>query len=254
MDTKLSDHAVRVLGCLVEKELATPEYYPLSLNGLVSACNQKNARWPLMSLEPDDVADALDQLREAGLALRSAESARVPRYGHNLRGKLHLSEEQIAILGELFLRGPQTSGELRGHASRLHPFPEIADVERVLQALGERAPALVVRLPLQPGHKEQRYAQLLGGDASFDSAAAPPDESTPAPREPARARLAWGAPTPAARRAGLEPFAVPAEPDPEPLDDPEVSRTDRLEEEVRRLRADLDALRREVQELRQKRE
>ena len=249
MDTKLTDHSQRVLGCLVEKELATPEYYPLSLNGLVSACNQRNNREPIMALEPDDVADALDQLREAGLAMQSAESARVPRYGHNLHGKLHLTEEQIAILGELLLRGPQTSGELRGHASRLHPFPDVADAERVLQSLIERAPPLVTRLPRQLGHKEQRYLQLLGGELPFEAAAAAPD-ADPAPfRDPADGRPAWGTRTPAARRVGPEPFSLARAPEPDPLDDAEVSRTGRLEEEVRRLRADLEALRREVEEL-----
>ncbi|MBI5480395.1 MAG: YceH family protein, partial [Deltaproteobacteria bacterium] len=209
MDAKLTDPAVRVLGCLVEKELATPEYYPLSLNGLVSACNQKNNREPAMALEQEDVADALDQLRSVGLALQAAESARVPRYGHNLRGKLHLADEQSAVLCELLLRGPQTAGELRGRASRLHALADVAEVERVLQTLIERAPALVAKLPLQPGHKEQRYVQLLGGEAPVAAAAPAPDATPAQPRRPADARPGGGAPTPVAGHVDPEPVALP---------------------------------------------
>jgi uncharacterized protein YceH (UPF0502 family) len=253
MDSKLTDHAVRVLGCLVEKELATPEYYPLSLNALVSACNQRSNREPIMAVEHDDVADALDSLRQAGLALQAAESTRVPRYGHNLRGKLHLEDEQSAIMCELLLRGPQTAGELRGRASRLHPFDDVADVERVLQGLMQREPALVTRLPLQPGHKEQRYMQLLGGDAPVEApgrAAIP----TPTPRWPEDSRSVWGEPARAPSRVAPEPFTAPRAPEPDAWVEGEKSRTDRLEEEVRQLRAEVEALRQEVQALRRQRE
>jgi uncharacterized protein len=248
MEIELTSEEVRVLGCLVEKELATPEYYPLSLKGLVSACNQRSNREPVMVLEIEDVADALEQLRYHGLALQSAESARVARYGHNLRGKLHLGDEEAAILCELFLRGPQTPGELRGRASRLRAFSEVADVERVLEGLTRREPALVARLSVRPGHKEHRYAQLLSGSAPVE--------------EPAPARAATPVADAAPRRAAVAATAVPAadpravaEPDEAPLaaaaqetisDLPAGERLARLEQELASLRTEVAALRREL--------
>lgn len=163
MDLNLDEAEVRVLGCLIEKELATPEYYPLTLNALVNACNQKSNRDPLMNLEEEDVVRALDSLRFKQLALVSAEGGRVPKYRHGLAEKLRLSPAELSLLGELLLRGPQTVGELRARAERMHPFADLASVEESLQELMERTPSLVTRLPRQPGRKEQRCAHLFAG-------------------------------------------------------------------------------------------
>src|SRR4051812_44182311 len=114
--------AIRVLGALVEKERTTPEYYPLSLNALVNACNQKTNRDPVTALEEVEVLRSLERLREAGLALRSADGGRVTKFAHNLIGKLQVDQAEVALLGELMLRGPQTAGELRGRAERMHHF------------------------------------------------------------------------------------------------------------------------------------
>jgi uncharacterized protein YceH (UPF0502 family) len=163
MEMILNDGEVRVLGCLIEKELATPEYYPLSLNSLVNACNQKSNRDPLMALEETDVIRALDSLRIKQLALVSAEGGRVPKYRHALMEKLRLDPAELALLAELLLRGPQTMGELRARAERMHRFADLAAVEEALQELMDRSPPIITRLQRQPGHKEQRYAHLLSG-------------------------------------------------------------------------------------------
>lgn len=172
----LNDIEVRVLGCLIEKEMTTPEYYPLSLNALTNACNQKSNREPVLSLEETEVVRALDSLRFKGLAMQAGDGGRVPKYRHALAGKLFLEPSELAILGELLLRGPQTVGELRGRAERMHPFPSLEDVETILQELQEKEKPLVVKLPRQPGRKEHRYAHLLAGEpqlAAEESAAAP---------------------------------------------------------------------------------
>ncbi len=183
MDAPLNQVEVRVLGCLIEKELATPEYYPLSLNALVSACNQKSNRDPVLELAEDDVVRALDALRFKQLALVSAEGGRVPKYRHALVEKLRLSPAELALLGELLLRGPQTAGELRARAERMHPFPDLTVVEETLNELLERTPSLVARLPRQPGRKEHRFAHLFAGEPP---AAA---EERTAPPEPARLKV-----------------------------------------------------------------
>jgi len=166
----------RVLGCLIEKELATPEYYPLTLNALTNACNQKSNRDPVMALEDADVVRALDSLRFQRLAHQSAEGVRSAKYCHNLEGLLRLEPQELAILAELLLRGPQTVGELRGRAERMRPFPDLAAVEEVLASLAEREAPLVVRLPRQAGRKEQRYAHLLSGVPEVNDEYAPPLE------------------------------------------------------------------------------
>lgn len=182
MEFTLNAIEVRVLGCLIEKELATPEYYPLTLNALTNACNQKSNRDPVMVLEETDVVRALDNLRFQRLAHQSAEGVRSAKYCHNLDGLLRLEPQELAILAELLLRGPQTVGELRGRAERMAPLADLAAAEEALASLVERDPPLVTRLPRQSGRKEQRYAQLFSG---------PPEVSDePAtPVEPARARV-----------------------------------------------------------------
>lgn len=157
---------IRVLGCLAEKELATPEYYPLSLNALVNACNQKTNRDPVVDYTEETVVAALDSLRPAGLVTQSAGGGRVSKYCHNLDGKLKLDPIELAVLTELLLRGPQTPGELRPRAGRMAALETLQQVEAVLDELRNREQPLVARLPIQPGRKEYRFAQLLGGDVS----------------------------------------------------------------------------------------
>jgi len=163
MELDLTLTETRVLGCLVEKDLATPEYYPLTLNALTNACNQKSNRDPLMQLEDTDVVRALDNLRRKQLAHQSAEGVRAAKYCHNLDGLLRLDPEEQAILAELLLRGPQTVGELRNRAERMCVVGDLQAVEELLQNLAERETPLVMRLPRQRGRKEHRYAHLLAG-------------------------------------------------------------------------------------------
>lgn len=164
----------RVLGALVEKEITTPEYYPLSLNALVNACNQRSNREPVMSLSEDEVRQALNALQDMNLAghARSADG-RVPKYEHWLGEAYNFSRAEIALLCVLLLRGPQTTGELRGRTERLHSFSEISDVLNGLQKLMDWRPAIVAILPRQPGTKEPRYAHLLCGPVESITFAAP---------------------------------------------------------------------------------
>ncbi|MDF1551434.1 MAG: YceH family protein [Deferrisomatales bacterium] len=155
---------MRVLGCLVEKEFTTPEYYPLSLNALTNACNQKTNRDPVLTLEDTDVVRGLDRLRSLGLAVLDDTGGRVPKYMHTLPGKLLLEPPEVAVLAELLLRGPQTLGELRARADRMCRFADLAAVEEVLAELLGMEPPLVAKLPRQPGRKEHRYAHLLSGE------------------------------------------------------------------------------------------
>ena len=157
----LDSAEVRVLGCLLEKEITTPEYYPLSLNALVNACNQKSNRDPAVHYDEDGVQDALEPLRQKGLLTTvTGAGSRVPKYGHRISEKLNLGRRELAILCELMLRGPQTLGELRTRTERLHRFDDTAQVEAVI----ERLPELIVKLPRRPGEKEPRYAHLLSGE------------------------------------------------------------------------------------------
>lgn len=165
MELQLTETEVRVLGSLIEKDITTPEYYPLSLNALVNACNQKSNRDPVMQLNEDAVRDALEglqQLRMAGPA-RGADS-RVTKYEQRLQEIFNFTRPEIAVLCVLLLRGPQTPGELRGRAERLHRFEALDDVQSALQKLMQREPPLAKVLPRQPGTKESRYAHLLAGD------------------------------------------------------------------------------------------
>jgi uncharacterized protein len=160
MDLLLHPVEVRVLGSLLEKEITTPEYYPLSLNALVNACNQKSNRDPVVSFDEDTVEQALQSLRDKGLLLSvSGAGSRVMKYGHRISEKLNLGRRELAILCELMLRGAQTPGELRTRTERMHRFDDIAELESVI----ERLPELMVKLPRRPGEKESRYAHLLSG-------------------------------------------------------------------------------------------
>ncbi|MGI4854915.1 MAG: YceH family protein [Janthinobacterium lividum] len=162
---QLTVNEARVLGALIEKEITTPEYYPLSLNALTAACNQKSSREPVMTLAEDDVRSALRSLEDADL-LSIDHGSRVQRYEHRARTVFHLRRDETAILCLLLLRGPQTPGELRSRADRLHTFDDVAAVASALARMasaGEQRPEpIAVLLPRQPGTKEQRYAHALG--------------------------------------------------------------------------------------------
>jgi len=154
----------RVLGALIEKEVTTPEYYPLSLNALVNACNQRSNREPVMNLDEEEVRQALHGLEDDRLAGRARSAdGRVTKYEHWLGEVFNFSRAETALICVLLLRGPQTPGELRGRTERLHRFDEIGDVLAGLQKLMEREPALAAVLPRQPGTKEARYTHLLAG-------------------------------------------------------------------------------------------
>src|SRR5271167_2222684 len=166
MDIKLTENEVRVLGSLIEKDITTPEYYPLSLNALVNASNQKSNRDPVMRLDEDTVRDALDGLQQQRMAgpARGADS-RVTKYEQRLQEVFNFTRAETAILCVLLLRGPQTPGELRGRAERMHRFETLEDVQSALQKLMQREPPLAKVLPRQPGAKESRYAHLFAGEA-----------------------------------------------------------------------------------------
>jgi uncharacterized protein len=176
--TILNDIEVRVLGCLVEKQVTTPEYYPLTLNALTLACNQKNNRNPVTAYTETDVAQALETLREKNLTyVFHGSTSRVPKYKHVMPEVLHLSKPEMAVMCVLMLRGPQTVGELRGNGARLHEFSGLEEVEETLNSLVSREPEpLIMRLPRQPGQKEARVAHLLSGEVSID---AMPGETSP---------------------------------------------------------------------------
>jgi hypothetical protein len=164
MDIQLSEVEARVLGSLIEKEITTPDYYPLSLNALVNACNQKNNREPVMNLDEDPVRKALDRLQSHRLAgpARGADS-RVTKYEHRIQEVFNFTRGETAILCVLLLRGPQTPGELRGRTERMFRFEHLDDVQSTLQRFIEREPPLVAVLQRQPGTKESRYMHLLSG-------------------------------------------------------------------------------------------
>ncbi len=172
MEWKLSPVEVRVLGCLVEKEITTPEYYPLSLNALVNACNQKSNRNPVTAYTEADVEQTLASLQKQGfiMALHEAGS-RVMKYRHVFGEKVDVGPEGVAILCELMLRGPQTVGELRNRAERMRHFESLESVDAVLQELA--GSGFVVRLPREPGRKESRYAHLLSGPVEAGSPGEP---------------------------------------------------------------------------------
>jgi len=172
MSLLLDAAEVRVLGALMEKEATTPEYYPLSLNALVNACNQKSNREPVVSFDEDTVIDALDQLRAKRLSLTITGNGRVHKYEQRISETLNLGRRESAVLCVLFLRGPQTLGEIRDRCERMHNFADLSEAEAVLEKLsGLPDGALVRKLPRQAGHKEQRYTHLLAGEPNVEAAA-----------------------------------------------------------------------------------
>jgi uncharacterized protein YceH (UPF0502 family) len=169
MEYSLNDAEVRVLGALVEKEITTPEYYPLSLNALVNACNQKSNRDPVVSLDEDAVRSAIRSLNELGLTrFASTADSRVGKYEHRLNETFNFHRHEIAILCVLLLRGPQTPGELRTRTERMYAFEDLESVHNALNLLAKREPPLVKVLPRQPGTKESRYVHLLSPVADAD--------------------------------------------------------------------------------------
>ncbi|MEW5929785.1 MAG: YceH family protein [Gemmatimonadota bacterium] len=222
MHPPLTDVEVRVLGSLLEKEVTTPDNYPLSLNALLAACNQTTSREPVLRLDEDEVVPATVMLRRRGL-LRQIQPAgsRVTKYEQLLGEEMELDRRALAVLGVLMLRGPQTPAELYARTARLEPFADLADLEGVLESLMARQPEpLVARLPRRPGQKEVRYAHLLGGEPPQSDAPEAPEERT----APARHV------DPGADRVGALERTV-----------------EELRAEVAALRADLDAFRAQFQ-------
>jgi len=164
-EQKLNEIEVRVLGSLIEKDITTPDYYPLSLNALVNACNQKNNRDPVMMLNEESVRQALSSLQEKRMAgPAGGADSRVTKYEHRLQEVFNFDRRETAVVCVLLLRGPQTPGELRGRTERMCRFETLDDVEATLKKLMEREPSLVVVLPRQPGTKESRYMHLFSGE------------------------------------------------------------------------------------------
>jgi len=220
---RLTAAQARVLGALLEKEITTPDYYPLTMNALTSACNQRSNREPVMALDEEEIHLALRGLEERNLVGRARVDGRVSKYEHHLGEVFNFTRAETALICVLLLRGPQTPGELRGRSERLHKFDEIADVLSVLQKLMERDPALVAQLPRQPGTKELRYAHLLSG-----------------PVEGMLVGVSSGVPVTSAAHS----FVTPA-----PLEAGAEARIAHLEAEVSELRARLDALQQKIDDL-----
>ena len=172
MDILLNEIEVRVLGSLMEKGMTTPEYYPLSLNALTNACNQKSNRNPVVSFDETTVVRALDSLREKQLAVLSA-SSRVPKYAEVFASIRKLVDREVALIMVLLLRGPQTVGELRGRTERAYKFEDLAEVEATLDELGESG--YVAKLPRVAGRKDSRYAHLLAGDVEVEETVPKPE-------------------------------------------------------------------------------
>lgn len=214
MRMNLTESEIRILGCLMEKELTTPEYYPLTLNALAAACNQKSNREPVLNLTEGDLQRGLEALGARGLARLTTTGGRAAKYVHSMGDRHGLAAAARAVLAELMLRGPQTAAELRGRSERMAEVGGLAAVEEILLQLQQHGPPLVARLPRQPGRKEQRYAQLFAGMPEL------PEE------EPEQA-------------------ALPPAPRPRPGSE----RLEHLEQEVGTLRQEIAQLRREVEEL-----
>jgi len=217
MNIELAPLEARVIGCLIEKQITTPDQYPLSLNALVNACNQKSNRDPVMEVDEVTIQGTVDQLaRKHFVVEKSGFGSRVPKFQHRFcnteYGTLKLTAQELAIVCELLLRGPQTPGELRTRASRMAAFSEVGQVEAALESLRTREDGpFVVRLPREPGRRDSRYAHLFSG-----AVAVPAIED--APQTVAVSNVAAETP----------------------------SRLDRLEEQVRRLREELDDMKRRL--------
>lgn len=228
----LTPTEARVLGSLLEKEATTPDYYPLSLNALVNACNQRSNREPVMDLDEAEVHLALRRLEDLSLAGRArGADGRVTKYEHWLGEAYNFSRAESALICVLLLRGPQTPGELRSRTERLHSFTEIADVLAGLQKLSERTPPLVAVLPRQPGTKESRYTHLLCGPVDSVAASAP----------------STAYPAPVSAHALARPPAAPD--DPAPGDSAIAPRIARLEARVAELTQKLDTLNKKFDDL-----
>src|SRR6516225_2169174 len=195
MNIELSPIEARVIGCLIEKQITTPDQYPLSLNALVNACNQKSNRDPVMSADEASIQTTLDHLIRKHLVIeKSGFGSRVPKYQHRFCntefGSLKLTPQELAIVCELLVRGPQTPGELRTRAARMATFSEVGQVEAALESLSSRADGpFVVRLPREPGRRDSRYAHLFSGAVSIPALT---EESIPGPSmgsAPASSRL-----------------------------------------------------------------
>jgi uncharacterized protein YceH (UPF0502 family) len=236
MDIKLSAVEARVLGALVEKEATTPEYYPLSLNALVNACNQRSNREPVMNLDEDAVTFAMRSLGEKEFAgAANTTDSRVRKYEHRLQEVFNLTRPEAAVLCVLLLRGAQTPGEIRGRAQRLHHFEHLDDVQMALGKLSKREPALVAVLPRQPGTKESRYLELMSGDAAVATAALN-DASSSSFRQPIETS-----------EDSRERAAVPVR---ATVGGSDGGRVTRLEAEVRELREEMDKLNAQFAEFR----
>ncbi|MBN1827374.1 MAG: YceH family protein [Candidatus Eisenbacteria bacterium] len=189
-EEKLSERELRVVGCLIEKERTTPEYYPLTVNALVNACNQKSNRDPVVAYGRDAVREALDALRWSGWVTEVDEAgSRATKYKHRFIEKTGLDAARTAILAELMLRGPQTAGEVHGRAKRMFPFTGLEEVRLALEEMAAGEEPRVVLLPRQPGRKERRYRHLLSGPPSpeeLESAEEAP-RAAAAPPAPGRA-------------------------------------------------------------------
>jgi uncharacterized protein len=188
MNLQLSPQEIRVIGCLIEKAITTPDQYPLSVNALTNACNQKSNRDPVMNLDERTVQETVDSLVKKHLVLeKSGFGSRVPKYQHRFCntgfGSFEFTPQATAVLCELMVRGPQTPGELRGRASRMAEIHDVNEVETILQALATRADGpFVVRLPREPGRRDSRYAHLFGGPIDVSLLV----ETEPAEQEPTR--------------------------------------------------------------------
>ncbi len=185
MELHLDAVETRVLASLMEKEITTPDYYPLTLHALLAACNQKTNREPVMELQEADAREALRSLEEKGLAGVARDAGRVARFEHRMSEVLNLGRRESALLCTLLLRGAQTPGELRARSERMHRLEDLDEVQLVLQKLIEHVPPLVKLLARQPGTKEARYVALLGGDEAERSEAAPAagEHAAPASRD-----------------------------------------------------------------------
>ncbi len=180
MNILLNNIEARVLGSLIEKEITTPDYYPLSLNALVNACNQKSNRDPVMNLDENAVSGALAELIEKNLAAgTSGRDSRVLKYEHRLQEAFNFDRLETAILCVLLLRGPQTPGELRSRTERMHKFDDLEQVQSTLQRLMKREPPIVAILPRQPGTKEARYSHLLSGELQIPVSAPEYEAASP---------------------------------------------------------------------------